>query len=287
MENILCKDNNPVTKEEIEFAEQKFQVKLPKTYVNLLKISNGGALNFCWLNIQGVEGLEGEEGYIYVDRLLGIKLSDSDHILLETNILDTDYLKREWGVAQDNIIFIAGDGHYWIALDYRTSIEPTITFFDTENGKEYYFFNNFDEMIKNMNNYNEIANNDIDASDYRIECLNEKLYENSYEIIEEGVKIWEELVLAENKLEHSYYDRIVEIFKMNNLNFFNEEEQAALRFRIGFTVCKLLQHDKNIIDKKFLEDFLDYLNKNEDMAGLQLLVENALSEYKERWIKNE
>lgn len=285
LKEIISNSNKPVTKEELNFAEQKFQVKLPKAYVQLLKISNGGTLNFRWLNVQGVEELEGEEGYIYVDRLLGINLSNLDDNSLETNIMDTDYLKSEWGIEQDNIILIAGDGHYWIALDYRTSKEPSITYFDTENEKEYYLYNTFDEMLKNMNDSSEIAHGEIKESNFNFENLKEMLFENSFEMINEGVMIWEELVLLENKFEHFYYDRILEIFKMENLEL-NKDEQASLRLKIGLTVCKILGNDKNIIDKKFLKDFLEYLNKSENLAGLKFIVDGSLSEYKERWNKD-
>lgn len=285
MDKILHKDNKPVTKEEIEFAEQAFQVKLPEMYVQLLKISNGGALNFCWLNVQGVAGLESEEGYIYVDRLLGIKLPNSNDGSLETNIMDTNYLKREWGIEQDHIILIAGDGHWWIALDYRTSGEPAITYFDTENEREIHLYNHFDEMINSMHDAIETENDEIKASNFSIENLKEKLYGNSFKMIHEGVMVWEQLVLDGNKLEHFYNDRIVEIFKMKDLEFFNEEDKAQLRLRIGFTISKLLQSEKNIIDKKFLEDFLAYLNKSENLDGLKFMIENALVVYNERWAK--
>ena len=285
MGNIICKENKPVTNKEIEFAEQKFQVILPKAYKNLLKVSNGGTLNLQWLDIHEVEGLEAEEGYIYVDQLLGIKLTDSSNSSLETSILDTDYLKQEWGIEQDNIILIAGDGHYWIALDYRKSQEPTITYFDTENEREIHLYNHFDEMIINLYDSIEIEKDEVSVIDFSIENLKEKLFGDSYEMIHEGVMVWEELVLSGNKLEHSYHDRIMEVFKMKGLEFFCEDEQDTLRLRIGLTVCNLLQNERNIIDQKFLNEFLAFLNKSESLAGLQVLFDNALAEYNERWTK--
>lgn len=278
MENILSKDNKPVTQEEIEFAQQVFQVTLPETYVQLLKISNGGALNARWLDVQGVEGLEDEEGYIYVDSLLGIQPAGLDDPSLKISIMHTDYLKREWGIEQDHIIFIAGDGHYWIALDYRTSPEPTITYFDTENEKQFHLYNHFDEMINNM-----YESTGTEPAHFTME----KLYENSYEMILEGIKIWQQLVLAGSKLEHSYYDRIMEIFEMKGLEFFNEDDKALLRLKIAFTISKLLESEKNIIDKKFLDDFLAYVNTSENLDGLKAMIEEALVVYNERWAKEQ
>ena len=283
MKNIINQNHPPVTDEMITYAEQYFQVKLPESYIKLLRISNGGILKLPYLDIRGIEGPIKEEEFIYFDRLLGIVPPELKQTLSETNILDTHYLKEEWGMQQENIILIGGDGHYWVALDYRLSEEPRITYIDTENASEYLLFNHFDELIEHL--YDTVDGNliEIDTTNLTKENLFENLHTNDYKSIEKGLLIWSDMVFLENKEEDLYYDRILKIFKLEGLDFFTEDEQVTLRFSIALTVCKLLKNEKNIIDKKFLEEILAYLRSVNDIDGLKYLVETEFTTYKERW----
>ena len=172
---------------------------------------------------------------------------------------------------------------YWVALDYRLSEEPRITYIDTENASEYLLFNHFDELIEHL--YDTVDGNliEIDTTNLTKENLFENLHTNDYKSIKKGLLIWSDMVFLENKEEDLYYDRILEIFKLEGLDFFTADEQVTLRFSTALTVCKLLKNEKNIIDKKFLEEILAYLRSVNDIDGLKYLVETEFTTYKERW----
>ena len=283
MKNIINQSYPPVTDEMITYAEQYFQVKLPKSYIELLRISNGGILKRQYLDIREIEGPIKEEEFIYFDRLLGIVPPELKQTLSGTSIVDTQYLKEEWGIQQENIILIGGDGHYWIALDYRLSEEPRITYIDTENASECLLFNHFDEMIEHL--YDTVDGNliEIDTTNFTKENLFENLYANDYRSIEKGLLIWSNMVFLANKEEDLYYNRILEIFKLEGLDFLTQDEQITLRFSIALTVCDVLKHETNIINQKFLEQMLLYLKSVNGMDGLKYLIETEFTTYKERW----
>jgi hypothetical protein len=54
------------------------------------------------------------------------------------SLLDTPYLVEEWGLPAP-VVLLSGDGHSWIALDYRASGpqgEPSVTWLDADRGTE-------------------------------------------------------------------------------------------------------------------------------------------------------
>lgn len=152
MKNIWQEDNDygkleTLTDEAVKKAEEKLGVKLPDSYINLLKQQNGGYLNY---NAHPAEGASSwAEGYASVDHILGIGLGE------ERGILDSGYLIQEWDLPE-NIVLISGDGHSWIALDYRNNeTEPTITYIDTEQQQEIMLANNFEGFINGLVEYEE------------------------------------------------------------------------------------------------------------------------------------
>jgi hypothetical protein len=130
MKNIWLKDDEyykltPLTDEAVENAEEKLKVKLPKSYIKLLKEQNGGSINYnsfpssvptSWANTR-----------IHVNHIFGI---GDEH-----SILNSEYLIGEWGLPQ-NIVIFYGDGHSWIAFDYRITKEnPPIIYIDEDSEK--------------------------------------------------------------------------------------------------------------------------------------------------------
>ncbi|MBO9128520.1 SMI1/KNR4 family protein [Bacillus sp. 165] len=128
MGNSIWQKNNdyyklePVTVEIIKKAEEKLKIKLPSSYIKILKEQNGGNIKFD--SFPSVVPTSWDDDHINVDHILGIGE--------EKGILESEYLIQEWGLP-NNIVLISGDGHSWIALDYRnTSEEPPVIFIDVE-----------------------------------------------------------------------------------------------------------------------------------------------------------
>ncbi|WP_068672131.1 SMI1/KNR4 family protein [Oceanobacillus sp. Castelsardo] len=110
----------PITNEIVAEAEKELSVKLPESYISLLKEQNGGYISYdsyptnfptSWaddhINVDYIRGIGGEE-----------------------SILESEYLIKEWGLPK-KVVLISGDGHTWIAFDYRNTDEnPPIILID-------------------------------------------------------------------------------------------------------------------------------------------------------------
>lgn len=107
----------------LEKVEKNLHVKLPNTYIDLMKQHNGGTLAYTTLISSRLPDGEAE-----IDEIKGIDL--------EEGIIESNYLTNEWELDSKLIIF-AGDGNYWLAFDYRKhdSNEPAVVYIeeDTDN----------------------------------------------------------------------------------------------------------------------------------------------------------
>jgi hypothetical protein len=73
--------------------------------------------------------------HIPFDELFGIGPAEQFAAL---TLLHTPYLVREWGLPTP-VVLLSGDGHTWVALDYRTrgrQREPSVVWIDNERGHE-------------------------------------------------------------------------------------------------------------------------------------------------------
>ncbi|CAM4151891.1 SMI1 / KNR4 family protein [Bacillus manliponensis] len=115
----------PLTDEIVKKAEEILQVKLPDAYINLLKTQNGGYIEY---NAHpSSEKTSWADDHVSIDSIMGISLNEND-----SSILESTYYIQEWEMPE-NLVLLCGDGHTWIALDYReTSENPPIIFIDNE-----------------------------------------------------------------------------------------------------------------------------------------------------------
>lgn len=144
-----------LTDEDINLAEKTFNVKLPKEYVEILFEQNGGYLLKDTIKFDFDIGTS---NLIQVDSIFGIKK--------DMGIMKTDYLLNEWGVKNKGYIVIAGDGHYFIVLDYgERDKSPKISYIDTETGNLYIMFPSFKSFLENLEipqgKVDEFTNNNV------------------------------------------------------------------------------------------------------------------------------
>lgn len=135
----------PLTAEMISYAEKMLNVKLPTLLLDLLQIQNGGYTNdFAYPMTCETSW---SENHVPLFELFGI-VTDSS---LETgqNILDTQYLTDEWGLPEKQVL-LAGDGHWWITLDYRKGAIPTVRWIDVECEEDIHIANSFDDFINGL-----------------------------------------------------------------------------------------------------------------------------------------
>lgn len=130
---------NPLTREKVESAQSELKIKLPDSYLKLLKEQNGGSL---YLNAFPISFED--EDHLAVDYLLGIGENKRE------GIQQSGYFIKEWGLPK-RIVLLCGDGHTWIALDYReVNVSPPIIYIDVELEIEKQLSLSFEEFVSKL-----------------------------------------------------------------------------------------------------------------------------------------
>lgn len=113
----------PLTDDVVRRAELILGVKLPVSLLELLRESNGGFLKRRYLPISEIDDV------MDVQAMAGIGWEGG---------LDGEfgsmYMSSEWEYPE-GLIWLAGDGHWGVFLDYRTcgtEGEASVVFYDTE-----------------------------------------------------------------------------------------------------------------------------------------------------------
>ncbi|MGN5653597.1 SMI1/KNR4 family protein [Bacillus sp. Brlt_9] len=137
----------PINDELIKKAEEVLNVKLPESYINLLKEQNGGTLRLDAHPTS--EPNSWADDHVNVSGLYGISFDEN-----ESSILESCYLIQEWEMPE-NLVLLSGDGHTWIALDYRNVAEnPPVIFIDNEVEQIIELAPNFESFLQNLTTYN-------------------------------------------------------------------------------------------------------------------------------------
>ncbi|WP_026565848.1 SMI1/KNR4 family protein [Bacillus sp. UNC41MFS5] len=130
----------PLTEKVIKNAEAKLGVTLPKSYLQILKEQNGGFITFNAFPTS--KPTVWAENHVQVEHIRGIGE--------ENGILESEYLIKEWDLPSD-IVLISGDGHYWVALDYRVgSKNPKVIYIDTESEQTMVLAKSFSMFLKGL-----------------------------------------------------------------------------------------------------------------------------------------
>ncbi|WHF28719.1 SMI1/KNR4 family protein [Bacillus altitudinis] len=129
-----------INEAEIAKAEKKLGVTLPDTYKKLILEQNGG---YTIHNaFPTTHSNSWAEDHIQFNHLLGIAEDEG--------IMDSAYLIKEWELPE-GLVLINGDGHTWVAMDYRKTKEnPTIHYFDVEMEEDFKLADSFDEFIEGL-----------------------------------------------------------------------------------------------------------------------------------------
>ncbi|MCY8353377.1 SMI1/KNR4 family protein [Bacillus haynesii] len=129
-----------VSKRGILKAEKKLGVKLPEEYKALILEQNGGYINFNAFPSE--RPTSWAKDHVQFDYLLGLGKKEG--------ILESKAFIKEWGLP-DNLILIHGDGHTWIALDYRETKEnPPVHYFDSEFEENFKLADSFGEFLSKL-----------------------------------------------------------------------------------------------------------------------------------------
>jgi hypothetical protein len=137
-----------LTDEAIQEAQNLLGVRLPAALLDLLRIQNGGVVVDERCACPTSEPTSWAEDHVPFEHLLGIGYHEPT-----LSILYTQYLIEEWGLPT-SVVLLSGDGHSWIAPDYRASGpqgEPSVAWLDADRGTELALapdFRSFVEVLK-------------------------------------------------------------------------------------------------------------------------------------------
>jgi SMI1/KNR4 family protein SUKH-1 len=120
---------DPLTEAKVAEAEAALGVKLPSAYLELLRVQNGGSVSSEFDAYPTSAPTSWAKDHVPLDSLMGIGETGR-----WTSILDSPYFNAEWEMPEE-LVLLSGDGHYWVALDYRTGgpqRDPSIVWIDNE-----------------------------------------------------------------------------------------------------------------------------------------------------------
>lgn len=244
-----------INEAEIAKAEKKLGVTLPDTYKKLILEQNGG---YTIHNaFPTTHSNSWAEDHIQFNHLLGIAEDEG--------IMDSAYLIKEWELPE-GLVLINGDGHTWVAMDYRKTKEnPAIHYYDVEMEEDFKLADSFDEFIEGL---------------YTVEySVDEEAAEGEYELSEvhlskeELEAIFELDVLDEENLYKIQYYSMVDL---NEIEWFFKKMQYHIEktkdeddlYEVASTVnnALLLNPNMPINDKinEILQQIAKFLEKNDE-----------------------
>ena len=142
-------------KENINKAELQLGVKLPESYIQF--ISEGKYQDFGTMAIKISDPIPEKlkryvkNGYIGFSGLFTIDLEYDD-----SSIMCTSPMIKLWGLPK-GLVLLEGDGHTWIAFDYRKkSIDPPIIFIESRDCTSMEIAKNFKDLLEKMIPWDDI-----------------------------------------------------------------------------------------------------------------------------------
>ncbi|PRS29953.1 SMI1/KNR4 family protein [Bacillus pumilus] len=243
-----------ITAEEVAKAEKKLGVILPDTYKKLILEQNGGYI--VHNAFPTAHSNSWAEDHIQFNHLLGIAEDEG--------IMDSAYLIKEWELPE-GLVLINGDGHTWVAMDYRKTKEnPAIHYFDVEMEEDFKLADSFDEFIQGL----YTAEYTVDEEAAEGEELSEVHLSK-----EELEAIFELDVLDEENLYKIQYYPMVDLneiewfFKKMQFHIEKTKDEDTL-YQVGDTIlCIFLLNQNMPINEKIseiLHQIAKFLEKNDD-----------------------
>ncbi|MEK3710077.1 SMI1/KNR4 family protein [Bacillus sp. FSL K6-1005] len=141
-----------IREEEIKKIEKKLKLNLPEVYKKLIIQQNGGLIHFNAFPTD--QETSWADDHIEVDHIRGLGK--------DLGILESEYLIKEWGLPQ-RLLLIQGDGHNWVALDYRqTNQNPPVHYFDFELNNDFKISDSFGEFLSKLyiHEYEEVQDDE-------------------------------------------------------------------------------------------------------------------------------
>lgn len=251
-----------LVQDDIILAEKHFNVKLPKSYIDLLKIKNGGTLQYNALPFK--QNHEEDDNYIIIEYLFGIKQGEG--------IFQTKYFVEEWKIERENIIILSGDGHEWLALDYNeSSSNPSVIYIFSEENEFIRLFDSFDEMLDNLYIYEEEEEEVDGAIVFTLEEARELIKSSDTTDVLNGISAYEKLYGEDGKVLNEQLQNLLVLIKSENEIISNGAGRSAW-YLITYEltndkqfinkIVRIYEESTNPVFKLFREQILEYIEDN-------------------------
>ncbi|MER5876171.1 SMI1/KNR4 family protein [Streptomyces sp. NPDC001910] len=137
----------PLTDEVIAEAERTLGVVLPSSLLDLLRVQNGGEVSCDRDAYPSSHPTSWSTDHVPFGDLMGF-----GHRSGVVSVLDTSYLVEEWDLPSP-IVLISGNGHHWIALDYREcgrQGSPAVAWLEADSGMELQLAADFCSFVEGL-----------------------------------------------------------------------------------------------------------------------------------------
>ncbi|MFJ6686685.1 SMI1/KNR4 family protein [Streptomyces werraensis] len=151
----------PLTDAVVQDAERQLGVRLPASLLEILWVQNGGLVAELWNAFPTDVPTSWSENHVPLDDMRGIGRHDD-----QPSLLDSVHLVEEWGLPSP-LVLLSGDGHCWIALDYRACGErgePSVTWFDVDGNTELPLAADFQTFVERLTAAASFDPDDADGS---------------------------------------------------------------------------------------------------------------------------
>jgi len=140
--------------ERIAMFEAEYGVKLPPEYLPYVATKGKGVVKLPACENEMTEFYFGEGFYSFA-QLVGIEPDPYG-----SSLFDSASLCEEWGLPE-KLILIEGDGHTWLALDYRASDSyPQVIVIESDEGHHLLVANSFQEFVQSILPYESVYDTD-------------------------------------------------------------------------------------------------------------------------------
>ncbi|HSF15225.1 MAG TPA: SMI1/KNR4 family protein [Vicinamibacteria bacterium] len=126
-------------------AQDTLGVRLPETLVALLRRQNGGLTRGFVFPTKSRTSWS--DDHVPFDELFGIGRRRSS--ATGNSILDTPHIAKESALPTEQVV-LAGDGHWYITLDYRNGDPPSVSWIDVEVGEDVLLAPSFDDFLAGL-----------------------------------------------------------------------------------------------------------------------------------------
>lgn len=135
--------------EAVEIFEKKYGLKLPAEYIKYAGANEPWVVKLPPCNTDSTRYYFGE-GFYEIGSFYGLNPDKP------RSIFESAELVKEWKLPK-KLVLIDGDGHTWLALDYRCSdTEPKVIAIESDESNYLVVSNNFSDFIQSLLPYERV-----------------------------------------------------------------------------------------------------------------------------------